>query len=417
MNRAFPAFSILFGVPAIAMACLWDRDTPRSEALGMPEVVAAITGRFERNPPLFYEMRLGRVTEHLKAYPDDLAAYDDAGVASDRLGRGDEAIDWMKKKHERLALRPPGEAETKEHAYRYHANLGTFLVHRWAKQGADRAKIAEVKAARDEIAKALEINPDAHFGREKYQLMALDWIIDPPNSNEQYFPNLLNMRISNFNGHTEPKEADVAVRGLAGLIMLGNAWESVDVFYALSIALQNDSLGFEPGFNGGRNNLALLAYMRTKELVSAGKKSMLPGAPRGEELQSKLWRPQFINDREYFREEFRQLRDDADKWQSARTDFMIERLRQGLHPDTDENFWSDYVERPALQLPDFSIPAAYNAAYERKMNRIRAIVISIPVAIVMAVILYVSWSRGKMNRARPEERNREDGSPEPGELL
>ncbi len=198
MKRLFPVFSILFGGPAIAMACLWDRDTPRSEALGMPEVVAAITGRFERNPPLFYEMRLGRVTEHLKAYPDDLAAYDDAGVACDRLGRGDEAIEWMKKKHERLTLRPPGDAETKEHEYRYHANLGTFLVHRWAKQGANRAKIAEVKYARDEIAKALEINSDAHFGREKYQLMAIDWIIDPPKSDERYLPNLLNMRISNF---------------------------------------------------------------------------------------------------------------------------------------------------------------------------------------------------------------------------
>ena len=64
----------------------------------MPEVVAVLTGRFERNPPLFYEMRLERVTDHLQSHPEDLAAYDDAGVACDRLGRGDEAISWMEKK-------------------------------------------------------------------------------------------------------------------------------------------------------------------------------------------------------------------------------------------------------------------------------------------------------------------------------
>lgn len=394
MNRILTALAILFGVPVVAWACLWDRDTPRSEALGMPEVVAAITGRFERNPPLFYEMRLARVTEHLKAYPDDLSAYDDAGVACDRLGRGDEAIDWMKKKYERLALRPPDDAETKEHTYRYHANLGTFLVHRWAKQGADRAKIAEVKAARDEIAKALKINPNAHFGREKYQLKALEWIIDPPSAKEgQYLPNLLNMEVE-ISGATNPKEADEAddaVRGLAGLITLGNAWESVDVFYALSIALQNDTLGVEPGTNAGRNGLANLALMRAKELVDAGKRSMLPDAWVGEDLKSSFWRPQFINDQEYQKEDFLRLRLDAEEWRKARTGFMLARLEQGLHPDTDDNFWSGYVERPAMPLPDYSVPDAYTAAYNRKMNTIRLIFSGILVAIGMGISVFFFW--------------------------
>ncbi|MBI1323925.1 hypothetical protein GC170_12180 [bacterium] len=391
MNRMLPALAILFGAPVVAWACLWDRDTPRSEAVGMPEVVAAITGRFERNPPLFYEMRLARVSDHLKGYPEDLSAYDDAGVACDRLGRGDEAIDWMKKKQERLAFRPPADAETKEHAYRYHANLGTFLVHRWAKQGADRAKIAEVKAARDEIAKALEINPDAHFGREKYQLKALDWIIDPPSAKEgQFLPNLLNMAVE-LSREQDPKEADDAVRGLAGLIMLGNAWESVDVFYALSIALQNDALGVEPGTNAGRNGLANLALMRAKELVDAGKRSMLPDAWVGDDLKSSFWRPDFINDQEYHKEDFLRLRLDAEQWQKARTDFMLARLEQGLHPDTDANFWSGYVERPAMPLPDYSVPDAYTAAYTRKMNRIRLVFAGILVLIGMGISVFFWW--------------------------
>jgi tetratricopeptide (TPR) repeat protein len=391
MNRLFPALAILFGVPVIAAACLWDRDTPSSEALGMPEVVAAITGRFERNPPLFYEMRLNRVAEHIQEYPDDLDAYDDAGVASDRLGRGDEAIRWMKKKQERLALRATDDPESKEHTYRYHANLGTFLVHRWAKQGGDRAKISEVKEARAEIAKALEINPDAHFGREKYQLMALDWIIDPPAPDSgQYLPNLLKMTPQFSVRPDEAKEADDAVRGLSGLIMLGNAWESIDVFYALNIALQNDTVGFEPGANAGRNSLAMLAWMRACELVDAGKKSMLPGAPQGDDLKSQLKRPDFLG-HDLHKDDFLRLRQDADQWQSARTAFMQERLEKGLHPDTDETFWSGYVERPAPELPALSIPEIYNANYARRMETAEMIFGGILALIMMAFSTLFFW--------------------------
>src|SRR3954463_10065567 len=98
MKRTLTALALLLGLPLAVAACLWDRDTPADEAKGMPEVVAVLTGRFARNPPLFYEMRLGRVTAQLRDHPDDLNAYDDladydnAGVACDRLGRGDEAI-------------------------------------------------------------------------------------------------------------------------------------------------------------------------------------------------------------------------------------------------------------------------------------------------------------------------------------
>ena len=283
MRRALTALALLLGLPLSVVACIWDRDTPVDEARGLPEVVAVLTGRFERNPPLFYEMRLERVTDHLQSHPEDLAAYDDAGVACDRLGRGDEAISWMQKKRAQLDGLDASRPEVKEQLYRYHANLGTFLVHRWARQGADRAKIGEVKAARDEIARAMEINPNAHFGREKYQLRALEWIIDPPRAAGRHdLPNLLGWSLEDVYGQQiDPKDADDAVRGLAGLIVLGNAWESVDVFHALGVALQADSLGFEKDREGGRNTLAYLAWLRCRELIDAGKGSMLPDAPEG----------------------------------------------------------------------------------------------------------------------------------------
>src|SRR5271169_5800312 len=123
MRRALTALALLLGLPLSVAACLWDRDTPVDEARGLPEVVAVLTGRFERNPPLFYEMRLERVTAQLQSHPEDLAAYDDAGVACDRLGRGDEAIAWMEKKRAQLDRFDPAEPAAKERRYRYHANL------------------------------------------------------------------------------------------------------------------------------------------------------------------------------------------------------------------------------------------------------------------------------------------------------
>jgi len=107
----------------------------------------------------------------------------------------------MEKKWAQLEKLDASRPEVKEQNYRYHANLGTFLVHHWARQGADRTKIDEVKAARDEIAKAMEINVNAHFGRETYQLRALKWIVDPPKAEgSQNLPNLLGWSFDDIYG-------------------------------------------------------------------------------------------------------------------------------------------------------------------------------------------------------------------------
>lgn len=365
MRRTSPVLgwflALVFGIPASIVACLWDRDTPEEEGVGLPEVVNVLTGRFERNPPLFYEMRLARVSALLQSHPEDLAAYDDAGVACDRLGRGDEAIAWMEKKRTRLEPLDAAQPEAKEQRYRYHANLGTFLVHRWVRQGADRAKIDEVKSARDHIAKALEINPNAHFGRETYQLRAIEWIIDPPKvAGLDALPNLLGWDASPYRNADAPqktgkavgpKEADDAVRGLAGLIVLGNAWESVDVYYALSVALQYDTLGFTAGIGAGRNYLAYFAWLRCRELIDAGKGSMLPDAPRGDTLKPLLLKPGYVDDEKYLAPMFAKLRSEADAWHAKRIAFMTGRLKEGRHPDTNPDFWAGYTSGPEPSLP------------------------------------------------------------------
>ncbi len=403
MRRALTALLLLLGLPLSVVACLWDRDTPADEARGLPEVVAVLTGRFERNPPLFYEMRLARVADHLQSHPEDLAAYDDAGVACDRLGRGDEAISWMEKKRAQLDGLDARRPEVKEQFYRYHANLGTFLVHRWVRQGSDRARIGEVKAARDEIATALKINPNAHFGREKYQLRVLEWIIDPPRVEAgQSLPNLLGWSFDDIYGQeTDPKEADDAVRGLTGLIVLGNAWESVDVFHALNVALQRDSLGFERGREGGRNTLAYLAWLRCRELIDAGKGSMLPDAPRGEALKAILPKPDFVEAEKLLDPAFMKLRTEADAWQTARAAFMTARLKEGRHPDTDRDFWDGYAERPAPGLPAISVPEHYNTRLRMRAWLSLLTIIGIPVLVVVVLVI-------RKVRARRRKAGRKD---------
>lgn len=328
-------------------ACAWDRDTLEAEAKGIPEVMQIITGRFERNPDLFYEMRLQRVTQEIARQPDKLELYDDAGVASDRLHRGDEAIAWMHKKQ--AAMRTwKGDAKVlKEHRYRYLANQGTFIAHRWLRTGGDRKRIGEMKQARDLIAEAIKINPDAHFGREKYQLKIMEWIITPPNiKKDGILPSVADTFESG-----QGNIAD-AVKGLSGIIVLGDAWQSVDTFYALSRLLQQYQ---------SRNYVSFQAWLRTEELVKAGKRSILPTSPQGKDL-IKEWRDygtgeDYVDDSRKQIEKFKQLRTEADQWHNLRTAYMLGRLKNGQHPDTDKEFWKDWKEPP---LPEVYITTWYD---------------------------------------------------------
>ena len=155
--------------PSVTLACLWDRDTLAYETKKFPGLVDIITGRFERNPDEYYQLRLERVAAEIANTPDNLSLYDDAGVACDRLHRHDEAITWMTRKGAVLDAAPESP-EAREHRYRYYANLGTFQVHRWLRRGSIPAEIQDLRDSETNLSKAIEINPDAHFGRERYQL-------------------------------------------------------------------------------------------------------------------------------------------------------------------------------------------------------------------------------------------------------
>ena len=354
-------FCLALGLVTQADACLWDRDTIAHEAQGVPEAIDIIVGRFERNPPLYYQMRRDRALELLKREPANLAAYDDAGVACDRLGDDDQAIDLMQKKAGQLTL--SSSPEKTEQLYREEANLGTFYIHRWIRRGAHRDNMNDVDLASQHIQEAIRINPNAHFGRERYQLQAIEWIRTPPrpDENDLSFPTFLQPQsLKSGSNNKLSEDAEIqwemvkmaghlkdlnelglgdAVQGLSGLIALGNAWESIDVFHALGLVLKIK----------GRSTISYLAQLRIEEIIDHGGHSILPQAYDSNQLKEKLSylgaaldekrKPSLVT-------LYSSLRSSAEKWQANRTAFMEERLKKGLHPDTDPDFWAGYKEVP-----------------------------------------------------------------------
>lgn len=333
---------------ATAHACLWDRDTLAAEARGLPGITEVITGRFDRFPPLFYEMRLERVTGEIDTDPDNLDLYDDAGVACDRLGRSDEAIAWMGRK---LVLIERLESEgvaVSEHRYRYLANLGTFYNHRWLMGRQDREDMGDVDRARDLIAAAIELNPDAHFGRERYQLLAIEWILNQdvllngradsifsqvPELQDKYGPSYGKNRLASA-GYSD------AVEGLSGLIEFGNAWQSVDIYHSLAWALADR----------GDHVVGHLSMLRVKELVAQGNQSISvnfnasisfdyldygPGSSHVLKEYADLLSEEF----------YPEARIEADAWVAHRNAYLLERLQVGRHPDTNPNFWDQWHEQ------------------------------------------------------------------------
>jgi tetratricopeptide (TPR) repeat protein len=364
--------------PDRTQGCLWDRDTLYMEAKGLTSLTQVITGRFDRFPPLYYEMRLDRITQQHIRDPNTLklADYDDAAVACDRLGKGDDAIEWMRRKAAALDAAKAKDIDTGDHRYRYLANLGTFHAHRWLRGGVDRSDLTDLEQARDLIAQAIELNPDAHFGRERYQLLAIEWLLGPPDFRDVQNPSIFSSIDESIPlrawGRNRLKEVgyDDAPAGLAGLIVLGNAWESPDIFNSLAFALADE----------GNSAISYLAVLRVKELVGEGRISLRP--PFEEEFEEgNEWMSQGVSG-DYVKNQidsyYPRARKEAESWRTARNAFILAKLESGLHPDTNADFWNDWKEP--------SRPPALPGLF----NQYQLIGIAF-VAILVSFILLITW--------------------------
>ncbi|MBI1785749.1 hypothetical protein HYR69_11450, partial [Candidatus Sumerlaeota bacterium] len=324
-------------------------DTLRTggRAISTPNAPEIITGWFERNPPRYYQMRLDRMIELIGEQPGNLEAYDNAGVAALRTGKGLEAVEWIERKQAELDKLPDNDPRKSDHQYRCWSNMGTFLMQNWFEAGSDRSRISELELACDYIRRAIQLNPHAHFGRERYQLMFMEWIVRSPKvfekvsraeeSPDSTFLPLTGEGFMTFtrmltgdHGRLKSLEMEDAIDGLLGLITLGSAWENVDVYFALQLCLRLE----------GYTEFADLAQLRLEELIEHGGKSFLPGSPAGETLRHWFTLSELPSPTKSIRGRYTVLRERADAWHTERIAFMDSRMNMGLHPDTDgEKFW------------------------------------------------------------------------------
>ena len=230
---------------ADAHACLWDRDTIEMERQTFPEVADLITGKFPRHSDALYEWRIEDREARLAEDPDDLEAMDDLAVALDKLERHGEAIAVMQD----ALLIDPGRYET-------HANLGTFFVH-----------AGELEPGLAHIERALEINPDAHFGRERYQLWLVQYAMQaggrlPLAAEDDYLFPAAERGFTRFvldrDDTEDPMAVLSAVEGVTGMMRFGNHRSVV-----LLEALGDLMLAGKPG--GFSVQLASQAYLAASE--------------------------------------------------------------------------------------------------------------------------------------------------------
>ncbi len=142
-----------------ALACMWDYDTLHEERSRFPSVLELIVGYYPQHSDELYEWRIGDRERKLAGLdPADAATLplrDDMAVAHDELGRPEAAIALMQRS---LEIAPD--------RYETHANLGTFYIHN-----------GEYERGLEHIERAIEINPDAHFGREVVQRRLVEYLL------------------------------------------------------------------------------------------------------------------------------------------------------------------------------------------------------------------------------------------------
>lgn len=250
LRRFVLAVLLLSTVPAgfDCGACLWDRDTLVMERQRFPTALELITGKFLRHSADFYRWRVDDRRKRIEAEPSP-ELYDDLAVAYEKMGNTEQAIRVIEKK----AALYPG-------LYSTHANLGTFLFHS-----------GEYELGLAEIDKALAINPDAHFGREIYQELLVEYLLSVTQGSQLSLP--LSKKgtsgmgpvgfgaflVANEGGSVAAVDAreviDGAIAGVLGMMKFGN-YDSPVLLEALGDLLVSR------GFDFDAKQLAARAYLK-----------------------------------------------------------------------------------------------------------------------------------------------------------
>lgn len=309
-----------------ASACLWDHDTLAMERQAFPQVLELITGKFLRHTPEFYQWRIQDRLQRLQSAPQDWALYDDLAVAYEKTGQTPKAIETLLKKE---ALQPG--------LYTTYANLGTFYLHQqeWAK-GIEMIK------------KALRINPNAHFGREKYQLLLAEYYVSSEQRAQQAdlkthglplsiapFEPDLDTPYQTFDGFLHQqgeKELAPALKGVMGMMHFGNYRSPVLLEVLGDLLLSEEHL-----------HLATRAYLKAAYEAKDPKL-----AHKYRRLAEQAYLRVEHRDLPKLEAQFKQEIAEADKWFESLRQDEISWIQAGLNPESE--FQKKYYQEPEVKV-------------------------------------------------------------------
>jgi hypothetical protein len=148
-------------------------------ALRLAMVHDVIHERFPKHGPAFYRERERLARKKLKSLSPDsdeaLALADDIGAGLERRGESEEAAGVLREK----LTRQERKGLSGRLLYTSYANLGTFMAHANFKKAiaGDAEAKKRFKEGLDLVRKSIEVNPEAHFGRETWQVALGEFIL------------------------------------------------------------------------------------------------------------------------------------------------------------------------------------------------------------------------------------------------
>ncbi len=312
-----------------ATACLWDYDTLNQEQSRFPSTIELITGKFLRHSPKFYQWRIEDRLQKLAKNPEDIALYDDLGVAYQKTGQHEKALETMSAKDK---LRPA--------LYETKANLGTFYI-----------LSGDLKQGLPFIDEALKIKPHAHFDRERYQKWLVEYALSKyPDGKLNFplcktetgprFPEFLAVKLSGQPGFLSQEASQKAVQAVLGMMRFA------DYDNPLLLEVLGDLL-IASGMPEDGKQLSARAYLAAsykfkgqpeeKEYRVLAEKALHNQARRGDDEQMPL---------AALEEEFRKERAEAEAWYRNLEHKESLWIEKGLNADSE--FDKLYHSEPRL---------------------------------------------------------------------
>lgn len=376
-------------LPTAAVACMWDYDTIRMERTRFPGTLELITGKFLRHSPEFYSWRIRDRLQRLEADPENVALLDDLAVAYDKTGQHEKAIETALRTE---SLRP-GRYETA-------ANLGTFYIHS-----------GRLEEGISWIDRALKINPEAHFGREKYQKSLVEYVLrqrrdDPkripladvtvlletyresPSARVAKISDTFDDSLRRDGIRLAPDETAAAVKGILGMMLFGKH-DSPILLEALGTLLAQRYDDPE----ADAKLLAARAFLKASYEVPEGPVRTAYRAMAAQAVQMQTPRRDAMSQvsLEQVEADFQRELDDAQKWYAELRDRESSWIRDGRNPEKE----FDRLYAAAPKLPGMNVkdppPANETLDFSIKTAFVLVVVVAIGGLVGSVFLLRALW--------------------------